>query len=135
MSIPDFQTEEHQQEFELLFEQKATLYINLMNKVKDLMYGPGGGNYANLPGTCQEVLRDIAQSLIYDTEYAFKDAHPEYKNGEDELFIPYRSFKENVTEALKEAMPCALEKHNQEILAKLECPPCDTLACADHLAD
>ena len=104
MSIPDFQTEEHQAEFELLFEQKAQVYINMMNKVKDMMYGTGGGNYANLPGTCQEVLRDITQSLIYDTEYAFKDAHPEYKNGEDELFIPYRSFKENVTEALKEAM-------------------------------
>jgi hypothetical protein len=104
MSIPDFQSTEHQEEFELLFEQRAQVYVNLMNKVKDLMYGPGGGNYSNLPGTCQEVLRDITQSLMYDTEYAFKDAHPEYKNSEDELFIPYRSFKENVTDALKEAM-------------------------------
>jgi hypothetical protein len=104
MSIPDFQSTEHQEEFELLFEQRAQVYVNLMNKVKDLMYGPGGGNYSNLPGTCQEVLRDITQSLMYDTEYAFKDAHPEYKNSDDELFIPYRSFKENVTDALKEAM-------------------------------
>ena len=104
MSIPDFQTEEHQAEFELLFEQKATVYINMMNKVKDLMYGPGGGNYANLPGTCQEVIKDITQSLIYDVEYAFKDAHPEYKNSDDELFIPYRSFKENVSDALNEAL-------------------------------
>jgi len=128
MSIPDFQTEEHQAEFELLFEQKAQLYIHLMNKVKDMMYGPGGGNYANLPGTCQEVLRDITQSLIYDTEYEFKDAHPEYKNKDDELFIPYRSFKENVSEALLEA--------NQKFWnSGIECPPCDTLACADHLAD
>ena len=131
MSIPDFQTEEHLAEFELLFEQKAELYVSLMNKVKDMMYGPGGGNYSNLPGTCQEVLRDITQSLMYDTEYTFKDAHPEYKNGEDELFIPYRSFKENVLEALNEALTpyqlCALEKHNQEVL--------DKLACADHLTD
>ena len=127
MSIPDFQTEEHQAEFELLFEQKATTYINLMNKVKDMMYGTGGGNYSNLPGTCQEVLRDITQSLIYDAEYAFKAAHPEYKNGEDELFIPYRSFKENVTEALESA----LDTYH----VKKECPPCDTLACADHLTD
>ena len=104
MSIPDFQTEEHQQKFEALFEQKATTYINLMNKVKDMMYGTGAGNYSNLPGTCQEVLRDITQSLMYDTEYAFKAAHPEYKNGEDELFIPYRSFKQNVLEALNEAL-------------------------------
>jgi len=126
MSIPDFQTEEHQQEFELLFEQKATVYINMMNKVKDMMYGTGGGNYANLPGTCQEVLRDITQSLIYDTEYAFKDAHLEYKGSEDEIFIPYRSFKENVLEALNEALtPYELQYKNE----------CDTLACADHLGD
>ena len=104
MSIPDFQSPEHQEEFELLFEQKATLYINMMNKVRDLMYGPGGGNYANLPGTCQEVIKDITQSLIYDVEYAFKDSHPEYKNSDDELFIPYRSFKENVSDALNEAL-------------------------------
>jgi len=128
MSIPDFQSTEHQEEFELLFEQRAQVYVNLMNKVKDLMYGTGGGNYANLPGTCQEVLRDITQSLIYDTEYAFKDAHPEYKSSEDELFIPYRSFKENVAEALLEANQKFWNSGN-------ECPPCDTIACADHLAD
>ena len=104
MNIPDFQSPEHQQEFEALFEQKATTYIDLMNKVKDMMYATGGGNYSNLPGTCQEVLRDITQSLMYDTEYTFKAAHPEYKNSEDELFIPYRSFKENVTEALESAL-------------------------------
>jgi len=126
MSIPDFQTEEHQQEFEVLFEQKAQVYINMMNKVKDLMYGVGGGNYSNLPGTCQEVIKDITQSLIYDVEYAFKDAHPEYKSSEDELFIPYRSFKENVLEALNEALtPYELQYKNE----------CDTLACADHLTD
>jgi len=126
MSIPDFQTEEHKQEFELLFEQKAQVYINMMNKVKDMMYGVGGGNYSNLPGTCQEVLRDITQSIIYDAEYAFKDTHPEYKNGEDELFIPYRSFKENVLEALNEALtPYELQYKNE----------CDTLACVDHLTD
>jgi hypothetical protein len=39
MSIPDFQSTEHQEEFELLFEQRAQVYVNLMNKVKDLMYG------------------------------------------------------------------------------------------------
>ena len=103
MTIPDFQTEDHQQEFELLFEQKAQVYINMMNKVKELMYGPSS-NYSNLPGTCLEVVKDITQSLVYDVEYAFKDAHPEYKNSDDELFIPYRSFKENVSDALNEAL-------------------------------
>jgi hypothetical protein len=125
MSIPNFQSEEHQHEFEDLFEYKASTYIKMMDKVKDMMYG-SSTTYNNLPGACQEVLRDITQSLIYDTEYAFKDAHPEYKNNEDELFIPYRSFKENVLEALNEALtPYELQWKNE----------CDTLACADHLTD
>jgi len=126
MSIPNFQSEEHQHEFEDLFEYKASTYIKMMDKVKDMMYG-SSTTYNNLPGACQEVLRDITQSLIYDTEYAFKDAHPEYKNNDDELFIPHRSFKENVTEALESA----LDTYH----VKKECPPCDTLTCADHLAD
>ena len=103
MNIPTFTSTEHQEEFELLFTEKAVEYIKLMNVVKELMYGTGHGNYANLPGSCQEVLRDITSALLYDTEYTFKDKHPEYKSYDDELFIPRRSFKEDVTEALLEA--------------------------------
>ena len=103
MSIPQFQSEEHQQEFEALFEQKATTYIKMMDKVKNIMYGYST-TYANLPGACLEVVQSVASTLLYDAEYAFKDAHPEYKNGDDELFIPYKSFKQNVTEALNEAL-------------------------------
>ena len=103
MNIPTFQSTEHQEEFELLFAEKAVEYIKLMNVVKELMYGTGHGNYANLPGSCQEVLRDITSALLYDTEYTFKDKYPEYKSYDDEMFIPRRSFKEDVTEALLEA--------------------------------
>ena len=103
MTIPNFQSEDHQTEYELIFEQKATIYINMMNKVKDMMYGTGHGNYANLPGTCQEVIKDITQSLLYDVEVEFEKKFPEYKR-DDEIFIPYRSFKENVFEALNEAL-------------------------------
>ena len=100
MNIPSFKSQEHQEEYELLFAEKAVTYIKLMNVVKELMYGTGHGNYANLPGSCQEVLRDITSSLLYDTEYTFKASHPEYKTDDDELFIPRRSFKEDVEEAL-----------------------------------
>ena len=103
MSIPNFQSEEHQQEFEALFEEKASTYIKMMDKVKNIMYGYST-TYANLPGACLEVVQSVASTLLYDAEYAFKDAHPEYKNGDDEIFIPYKSFKENVAEALKEAL-------------------------------
>lgn len=102
MNIPTFKSEKHEAEFVFLFEDKAQTYINLMNKIKDMMYG-SLTDYANLPGTCQEVLRDITQSIFYDTEYTFKASHPEYKTEDDELFIPRKSFKEDVTEALLEA--------------------------------
>ena len=103
MNIPAFKSQEHQDEFELLFTEKAVTYIKLMNVVKELMYGTSHSNYQTLPGTCQEVVRDITQSIFYDTEYTFKASHPEYKTDDDELFIPRRSFKEDVTEALLEA--------------------------------
>ena len=77
----------------------------------------------------------VFELSAFQLDRKFKETHQDYKTDEDDIFIPYRTFKENVAEALKEAMPCALEKHNQEVLAKLECPPCDTLACADHLTD
>ena len=108
MSIPNFQSKEHREEFELLFAEKAATYIKMMDIVKELMYGTGHGNYANLPGTCLEVVQSIASTLMYDTEYTFKNAHPEYKTDDDDIFIPYKSFKENVSEAMKEA----LDKHD-----------------------
>ena len=71
-----------------------------------------------------EVINDIVTTLLYDVYVEFKSKHPEYKTEDDDIFIPYRSFKENVTDALKEALN-----------SQKECPPCDTLACADHLTD
>ena len=100
MTIPTFKSDEHSNEFCLSFQEKALTYTTFMGIVKDLMYGTGSGNFANLPGSCQEVIRDITNSILYDVEYEFKDAHPEYKTDDDELFIPRRSFKEDVTDAL-----------------------------------
>ena len=102
MNIPTFKSKDHQEEFELIFAEKAVAYIKLLDSVKELMYG-SLTHYANLPGTCQEVLNDITRSILYDAEYQFKQNHPEYKDGDDDLFIPRKSFKENVTEALLEA--------------------------------
>ena len=100
MNVPTFKSEKHEAEFVFIFEDKAQTYINLMNKIKDMMYGPGTGNYANLPGSCLEVVNDITRSLLYDAETQFKEDHPEYKTEEDEIFIPRRTFKEDVEEAL-----------------------------------
>lgn len=128
MNIPNFNSTEHQEEFELLFAEKAVQYVKMLDVVRELMYGKGNGNYLNLPGTCLEVVNDIARSLLYDTEFAFKVSHPEYKTEDDELFIPRKSFKEDVEEALLAANQKFWNSAN-------ECPPCDELACTDHLGE
>ena len=133
MSIPHFKSQDDWQEFLNIFDDEWQCKRALLDRVKDDMFP--GYKWVSLPPSSIEVINDIVTNLLYEVEREFKETRPEYKTSDDELFIPYRSFKENVTEALKEAMPCALEKHNQEVLAKLECPPCDTLACADHLTD
>ena len=103
MTIPNFKSQEHQEEYELLFAEKAVQYVKLMDVVKELMFGPKCV-YNNLPGQCLEVVRDITQSLLYDTEYTFCQRYPEYdKDRLDDVFIPRRTFKEDVTEALLEA--------------------------------
>jgi len=55
-----------------------------------------------------EVINDMVQSMLYDVDRKFKETHQDYKTDDDEIFIPYKSFKENVAEAMKEA----LEKHD-----------------------
>ena len=109
MNIPRFQRIEHEQEFGAVFCEKASTYIQLMDVVKELMFG-AKCEYSNLPGQCLEVVNDITRSLLYDAETQFKEYYPEYKTEDDEIFIPRRSFKEDVTEALKEAMN--KEHHN-----------------------
>jgi len=125
MNIPTFKTTEHQEKFELIFAEKAVTYIKLLDVVRELMYGKGIGNYSNLPGSCLEVVNDITRSLLYDAETQFKENHPEYKTEDDEIFIPRRTFKEDVTEALLEA--------NQKFWNSGDEPT--ELQCVDHLTD
>jgi hypothetical protein len=133
MSIPHFKSQHDWEAFTQIFDSQWHCKKALLDRVKDDMFP--GFEWHSLTPKSIEVINDIVTNLLYDVERQFKETHQDYKTEDDDVFIPYRSFKENVTEALKEAMPCALEKHNQEVLAKLECPPCDTLQCADHLTD
>jgi len=133
MSIPNFKSNHDWEAFTSIFDSQWHCKKALLNRVKDDLFP--GYNWDQLQPQTLEVINDMVQSMLYDVDRQFKETHQDYKTEDDEIFIPHRSFKENVTEALKEAMPCALEKHNQEVLAKLECPPCDTLSCADHLTD
>ena len=129
MSILNFKSQDDYQEYLNLFDDRWQVKLTLLNRVKDDMYP--GYKWQSLPPHSVETINDITQSLLYDVEYTFKDKHPEYKNEDDELFIPRRSFKEDVTEALLEANQKFWNSANEPH----ECPPCDTLACVDHLTD
>ena len=103
MSIPNFQRIEHEEEFGAVFCEKASAYIQLMDVVKELMFD-ANCEYRDLPGQSLEVVNDITRSLLYEAETQFKEYHPEYKTADDEIFIPRRTFKEDVALAIKEAM-------------------------------
>jgi hypothetical protein len=95
----------------------------MLNRVKNDLF-PEYKSWDQLQPHTMEVINDIVSNLVYEVERQFKETHQDYKTDDDEIFIPYRSFKENVTEALKEALE-----------SQKECPPCDTLQCSDHLTD
>ena len=101
MSIPNFKSQEDWEAFTALFDARWHCKKALLDRVKDDMF-PGTG-WNGLSSGHMEVINDITQSLLYDVEYTFKASYPDYKDEEDELFIPRRTFKEDVTEALLEA--------------------------------
>jgi len=122
MSIPNFKSQHDWEAFTQIFDSQWHCRRALLNRVKDDMFPNTSWN--GLTSKSIEVINDIVTNLLYDVDRKFKETHQDYKTEDDELFIPYRSFKENVTEALKEALE-----------SQKECPPCDTLTCADHLTD
>jgi len=125
MSIPHFKSQHDWEAFTQIFDSQWHCKKALLDRVKDDMFPNTSWN--GLTAKSIEIINDIVTNLLYDVDRKFKETHQDYKTEDDELFIPYRSFKENVTEALESALD------NYHI--KKECPPCDTLTCADHLTD
>jgi len=125
MSIPHFKSQHDWEAFTQIFDSQWHCKRALLNRVKDDMFPNTSWN--GLTAKSIEVINDIVTNLLYDVDRKFKETHQDYKTADDDLFIPYRSFKENVAEALESA----LDTYH----IKKECPPCDTLACADHLTD
>lgn len=126
MTIPNFKNKEDCDIFLKMFEDRLAVKVAMLNRVKGELYP--GFEWVSLPPSSLETINDITQSLLYDVEYTFCQRYPEYDKDRDDVFIPRRSFKEEVTEALLEANQKFWNSAN-------ECPPCDTLACADHLTD
>jgi hypothetical protein len=126
MSIPHFKSNHDWEAFTQIFDNQWHCKRALLNRVKDDLFP--GTSWNGLTSGHMEVINDIVTNLLYDVDRKFKETHQDYKTDDDDIFIPYKSFKENVTEALLEANQKFWNSGN-------ECLPCDTLTCADHLTD
>ena len=124
MSIPNFKNKEDCDVFLKMFEDRLAVKVAMLNRVKGELYP--GFEWVSLPPSSLETINDITQSLLYDVELTFCKDDPEYDQDRlDDVFIPRRSFKEDVTEALLEA--------NQKFWNSANEPT--ELACVDHLTD
>lgn len=110
MSIPNFKSNEDWEAFTQIFDSQWHCKEALLNRVKNDLFPPYK-SWDQLQPHTMEVINDIVQSLLYDVEYAFKETHQDYKRDDDEIFIPYKSFKENIAEAINEALD---ERDNPE---------------------
>ena len=100
--IPNFNSNQDWEDFTLLFDKRWHCKKALLDRVKDDMFP--NTSWHGLTSKSIEVINDIVTNLLYDVDRKFKETHQDYKTEDDELFIPYRSFKENVLEALNEAL-------------------------------
>lgn len=101
MTIPNFKSQEDCDVFLKMFEDRLSVKVAMLNRVKGELYP--GYNWDTLQPKTLGVINDMVQSLLYDVEMEFEEKYPEYKRDVDDIFIPRKNFKENVTEALLEA--------------------------------
>ena len=111
MTIPNFKSQEDWEAFTMMFDSRWYCKKALLDRVKDDLYPKY--KWEELTAGVIEVINDIVQSLLYDTEFEFEQKHPEYKRDMDDIFVPRSSFKQEVTEALLEANQKFWNKSNE----------------------
>ena len=114
MSIPNFKSNHDWEAFTQIFDSQWHCKRALLNRVKNDLF-PEYKSWEQLTPHTLEVINDIVSNLVYECERQFKETHQDYKTDDDEMFIPHHSFKESVTEALKEALtPYQLLERDQD---------------------
>ena len=102
MTIPNFKSQHDWEAFTSMFDARWHCKKALLERVKDDLYPKY--KWEELTAGALEVINNIVGSLLYDVEVDFEEKYPDYKRDADDIFIPRRSFKEEVTEALKDAL-------------------------------
>jgi hypothetical protein len=103
MSIPNFKSNHDWEAFTQIFDSQWHCKRALLNRVKNDLF-PEYKSWDQIQPKTLEVINDIVSNLVYECERQFKETHQDYKTDDDDMFIPYRSFKENVAEAINEAL-------------------------------
>ena len=101
MTIPNFKSQEDWEEFASMFDARWHCKKALLDRVKDDLFP--GYTWETIQGKTLEVINDIVQSMLYDTEFEFEQKYPNYKRDMDDIFVPRKCFKEEVVEAVMEA--------------------------------
>lgn len=71
MEIPKFADKNEELKYWENFDINVMEYLTALNKVKEEMYGKGGGNYSNLPGSCTQIVVDVTNRIIDKTTQEF----------------------------------------------------------------
>jgi len=105
-NLPNFKAPGDEEAYINIFETKLQKQWALMTRVRNRFFGNDSYEYKweGLDAKTIELIRDITSDLMYKADTDFKDRFPEYKTSDDDIFIPYKSFKENVAEAISEAL-------------------------------
>lgn len=101
MTIPNFKSQEDWEAFTSMFDARWHYKKALLDRVKDDIYPER--SWQEVKPKALKTINDIVQHILYDIEMDFEEKHPDYKR-DGEISIPRRSFKEEVTEALKDAL-------------------------------
>ena len=96
--IPTFKNLEDETLYSDIFKRKLDQFYCLANLVKDEFF-PGYKWEGLQPGTIK-LLFDLTVSLSYDTRQEFKTATG-YEE-DDDVFVPRRSLKESLKQAMEE---------------------------------
>lgn len=101
MTIPNFKSVEDWQDYEEIFKNRWDAKKTLLECVRNDLFPDY--SWEHLQPKTLEVINDIVQSMLYDTDYDFEKQFPDYKKDEDDIFVPRKSLKEMIAEAVKEA--------------------------------
>ena len=101
MNIPHFKTEDDRREYFAIYNRQLDMYARLFENTLKRLFGP---DYKTDTVTAPslETIDSITRSLLYDVEREFCEGNPEYKSGDDDIFLTKRNIREIVEQVMED---------------------------------